>query len=173
MSKAFFATRAMERAAKIPNQKTFFFGIFLMPVAIALSPYVEVYWNAILLVIIVISFIAGFDTHKPITVDDKEYYSTTISKIDKLEVSLGEVCAFLEKERSRIKETQEIIQKLEEEKDTLNPIVETNRQTVDAILSYNSEKQRINIWKERFIGLGLGIVGSLIVMLIERIFKYE
>lgn len=53
----------------------------------------------------------------------------------------------------------------------LRPVVEADREVVDTILRLQADKASANVWQERFIGFGLGILSSLVASLIWVGFK--
>ena len=89
-------------------------------------------------------------------------YTAVINRISGIVTELANLNAFLEKERSRISETESTIKRLTEQKSKLEPIVLTQRETVEAILSAHADRTGKNIWKERFLGFLLGAIASLV-----------
>lgn len=102
---------------------------------------------------------------------DSDEYTAVISQIKGIEEQLSELSGFLDRERKRVTDTESTLSKLREEKTKLEPVVSTNRQTVDAILAAHSARQRSNAWKERFIGFGFGILASMLASIVYGYFK--
>ncbi|MEP7012903.1 MAG: hypothetical protein ABJC13_21485 [Acidobacteriota bacterium] len=98
-------------------------------------------------------------------------YSEVIDKISSLGKELGQLGRFLDRERSRVAATEDTIRKLGEERARLEPLVQTNRETVDAILGAHANRAARTAWKERLIGFALGVSASLIASFIYGYFK--
>jgi len=98
-------------------------------------------------------------------------YSRVINNIEAIEKQLSELNGFLQKERTRVADTEATIRKLNEEKSKLEPLVNTQRETVDAILATHSERTAKRAWKERMIGFSLGLAASLIASMIYEYLK--
>jgi hypothetical protein len=64
-----------------------------------------------------------------------EEYSKIISEITAIGSQLSNLSGFLERERARVADTEATVQKLNEERAQLEPVVLTQRQAVEAILS--------------------------------------
>jgi hypothetical protein len=88
-------------------------------------------------------------------------YSATIARIQAISEHVTALGTFLEKERLRVGETEALINSLKEEKSQLEPLVSTQRATVDAILSTHSRRTAKQAWKERLLGFTLGVFASL------------
>jgi hypothetical protein len=88
-------------------------------------------------------------------------YTTVIGTITGIVSELGKLNAFLERERSRVTDTEATLQRLHSEKAELEPVVLTHRETVDAILRAHSDRTAKNVWKERLLGFFFGVVSSL------------
>lgn len=93
-------------------------------------------------------------------------YSAVISQIKGIEEQLADLNAFLERERKRVADTEGTLVKLQQERASLEPIVLTQRETVEAILAAHSSKTASNAWKERIIGFVLGALASLMAAMI-------
>jgi len=93
-------------------------------------------------------------------------YSQTIKTISQISTQLSKLSTFLEKERTRVADTEATIKKLNEERSKLEPLVNTQRETVDAILAAHAERAANRAWRERFIGFSLGLGASLLASLI-------
>ena len=98
-------------------------------------------------------------------------YTAVISRIKGIEKELSKLSGFLNRERTRVADTESTLSKLKDERTKLEPIVSANRETVDAILAAHSARQRSNAWRERFIGFSFGILASLIASILYSYFK--
>ncbi|MEK6407056.1 MAG: hypothetical protein AABN34_08850 [Acidobacteriota bacterium] len=102
---------------------------------------------------------------------DSSEYSVVIAQIGGIEKQLSELSTFLERERKRVAETETTLSKLEEEKTKLEPIVLSQRETVEAILTAHSSRIARNAWKERLVGFILGTMASIAAAYIYGYFK--
>ena len=98
---------------------------------------------------------------RPESVEGREY-TEMLKHLDETRSMLHLLSEFLEKERSRVNESQRTLHRLKTEKSLLEPVVMTQRETVDAILSAYTTTNRAAIWKDRLLGFGLGVLSSVV-----------
>jgi hypothetical protein len=99
-------------------------------------------------------------------------YTKIISDIKEIGDRLSKLNKFLELEQKRVADTKIILNDLNDEKTELEPIVISQRQTVDAILAAHSKRTMSNIWKERIISFILGIITSYIATILYSLFNH-
>ncbi|MCJ7645342.1 hypothetical protein MUO65_00305 [bacterium] len=97
-------------------------------------------------------------------------YSRMIEGVSKMGTTLTELRTFLEREIERVSETQRILEQLNQEKQQLEPVVRTQRQVVEAILSAHSKKTRLSKWKDWVIAFCLGVLASLLATYLFNLF---
>jgi len=100
------------------------------------------------------------------TANSAAEYTTVISNITGIVTQLADLNAFLERERTRIKENEATVKRLSDEKAKLEPVVLTHRETIEAILSAHSQRTAKNVWKERALGFVFGVASSLAASLV-------
>src|SRR5204862_191060 len=98
-------------------------------------------------------------------------YSTIIESIEGIGKQLSQLSQFLEKERARVADTEATIRSLRDEQTKLEPLVRTQRETVEAILTAHSERRASHVWKERILGFTLGLIASLLASFVYGYFK--
>ena len=98
-------------------------------------------------------------------------YSEVIGKISGIGKQLSELNEFLEKERRRVADTEATVRSLNEEKTKLEPLVLTQRETVEAILAAHAARTARQAWKERMFGFVLGLAASLTASFVYEYFK--
>jgi hypothetical protein len=98
-------------------------------------------------------------------------YSRMIDQLSRMGSQLTELSAFLEREGERVTDTENTIKRLRDEKSQLEPIVTTERETVDAILAAYSVRIRSSVWKDRIFGFTLGVLASLIATTIFELIR--
>ena len=101
------------------------------------------------------------DPPEPTSTEGAEY-AQMVSQLDESRNILETLNAFLERQRRRVNQAQETVNQLREQKDALEPVVKTQRETVEAILTAHAVTMRTSIWKDRLVGFMLGILSSLI-----------
>lgn len=101
----------------------------------------------------------------------EDEYSVVISKITDIGKTLSGLSEFLERERKRVSDTEGVLKKLEEEKTKLEPIVASQRETVEAILSAHTRRTASYVWKERVVGFFLGTLASMLASVVYSYFK--
>lgn len=89
-----------------------------------------------------------------------------INEIKTIGNSLDQLKEFMGQQKQIIITQEETINKLKKQNIELEPIVNSNQKTVDAIMAESERKVQKSIWKERSIGIFLGIIASLISSLI-------
>jgi hypothetical protein len=103
--------------------------------------------------------------------NDANEYSAIIARIGNMGTQLAELNTFLSREKLRVAEAEATVKKLSDEKNKLEPVVLTQRQTVEAILSAHAQSVAKNVWKERSVGFLLGIGASLAASFVYEYLK--
>jgi len=93
-------------------------------------------------------------------------YAEMIDRLDSIGETLRNLSGFLERERLPADEGERTVRRLQLERAALEPVVQTQRETVQAIRSAHATTQRSYAWKERLVGIGLGIIASLVAGII-------
>ena len=89
-------------------------------------------------------------------------YAEMIGELDKTREVLETLTAFLERERVRVNQAEQTVNRLNAERAALEPVVTTDRETVNAILSAHTSMVRAHAWKDRLLGFGIGVMSSLV-----------
>lgn len=89
-------------------------------------------------------------------------YVEQVELLNGVQESLKNVSSFVELQLKKLQESEDVINGLRAEQEKLKPLVETDRKTIEAILDFQMEKARSDVWKERAIGFGSGILASII-----------
>ncbi|EQB9045484.1 HNH endonuclease [Vibrio cholerae] len=99
-------------------------------------------------------------------------FKSQLSQLDETEKSLRTLLEFVESQRLSVTQRETAIQKLESEKQKLEPLVNADKETVEALFKVQEERAQKNADKERWIGFGLGILASVIASFFMVLGKY-
>lgn len=93
-------------------------------------------------------------------------YQTQINQLNDTEKNIKNLLAFVNTQKVSLRETEEALLTLKSEREKLRPLVETDRATVEAVFKAQEERTSANVWRERWIGFGLGLFASVIASLL-------
>jgi hypothetical protein len=96
-------------------------------------------------------------------------YVQQIERLNETEKNVKQLLEFVELQKVTLRENQDVVTALKAEHEKLKPIVDADRNVVNAVLQAQEEKSRANIWTERWIGFGFGIVASILASVIVGI----
>lgn len=89
-------------------------------------------------------------------------YDSQINQLKETEKNIKHLLKFIDFQKTNLRETQDAIEGLKEERKKLKPLVESDKAVVEAVFKAQEERQRKNIWRERWIGFAFGLVASLL-----------
>ena len=84
-------------------------------------------------------------------------YAEALEMVESIRGQMSRLDKVLERQHGLAQEADRSLQQLEEQRRTLEPIVQTHRETVEAILSAHGRSVRRNSWKERIYGFLSGV----------------
>jgi len=93
------------------------------------------------------------------------------AKLQAMIDNLDELKSFVESQRKRIEEEEIIVNQLKNEKEQLKPIVQADKEVVNAIFSIQENRQRKSVWIDRAIGFFIGIFSSIAASYIFQYFQ--
>lgn len=93
-------------------------------------------------------------------------YNQQLEALNNVQGSLNNLIQFVELQKGKLKESEDLVNNLKTEQEKLKPVVEADRKTVDAILEFQAQKTQTNVSRERWIGFGLGVLSSILASLI-------
>jgi len=99
-------------------------------------------------------------------------YAKVIANIDSMGRQLTELAEFLKIEQRKVAESEATLKRLRDEKTELEPVVTTNREVVNAILTAHVKTTAKKAWKERVIGFMSGVLASFVVALLFEFFRH-
>ena len=93
-------------------------------------------------------------------------YEKQVEVLDQVQVSIDNLREFVNRQRDQLKNQQDVLESLKNEKEKLEPLVKADREVVESLFRIQAERNKSNIWVDRLFGFLLGIVGSLLASLI-------
>lgn len=93
-------------------------------------------------------------------------YERQLETLAGVQRSIDNLRDFVAAQRAQLQEQQAVLQGLKEEKEKLQPVVEANKEVVEALFRIQAERNSQGVWLERIIGFALGVVSSLVASLI-------
>ncbi len=79
---------------------------------------------------------------------------------------------FVKEQQTSLKLTQETVESLKAEKEKLQPLVESDKKIVEGLFLAQEERNRSKAKKERWIGIGLGVIASIVASTIIMVVRY-
>jgi len=98
-------------------------------------------------------------------------YSGILGEVANIAATLEGIRQFLDSERKRISEAELTIARLKADQQVLEPVVKTQRDTVNAILSAHARAQAQGLWKERALSFALGVLASMIAAVVHDLLR--
>lgn len=89
-------------------------------------------------------------------------YERQLEVLDQVQSSISNLKDFVNTQRKQLQDQQAVLEELKSEKQKLQPVVEANKQTVEAIFRIQAERNRAKVWIERLIAFVLGVASSLV-----------
>ena len=89
-----------------------------------------------------------------------------LKNLDSISESLNGLQKFIDTQKKHLIENEKTILELERRKEELKPLVETQQQTVEAILNAHAESQKKSKWFDHLMGFFIGVASSAIVTFI-------
>ena len=99
-------------------------------------------------------------------------FKSQIAQLDETEKSLKMLLGFVNKQKETTVLNEQKIKQLELEKLELEPLVNADKATVEALFQAQEQRASANIAKERWFGFGLGILASIIASIVMVVVKY-
>ena len=84
-------------------------------------------------------------------------YALMIDELSSIGVKLRDLKTFLEQEQTKVTETQEVIDRLNKEKQKLEPVVKASREQIKSILDAYEKNSTKNIWLNYILSFILGL----------------
>ncbi len=133
------------------------------------------WWHSMFLSIIglVISLLLGFSANlgfhwfqKP-----KPTIEQQIEELDSIQTSLIKLRKYVTSQQETLRELSDNLHKLKKEKSTIETILDTDREKVQALLNYAGKRNPIDRWIEWGIAFLIGVFSSLVATLLWHYFR--
>ena len=139
------------------------------------SPKVTLFISIVGLVVIALSIYQSEVSRKE-QIEQKllrnSEFKTQIQQLNDTERSLKTLLEFVDAQRNQVTQYEQNIQNLEKEKQKLEPLVNADKETVEALFLVQEARAKENADQERWIGFGLGILASIIASFLMVLGKY-
>lgn len=89
-------------------------------------------------------------------------YSQQLQRLDGVQQSLKDLSDFVSQQRVRLQESEQVVSKLQEEKQRIEPLVQADRKVVEAVFQLQEQRTAAAVARERWIGFGLGVGASFL-----------
>lgn len=93
-----------------------------------------------------------------------------LENLDDMEKSLSNLQNFIESQKTKLIESEEKLELLIKEQKKLKPLVETKKEVIEAIFSFQEERNNSKVWFNRFSGVIFGVLTSLLASFIYQLF---
>jgi hypothetical protein len=119
-------------------------------------------------------FVTDYKSNKELQKKREENLSYTqqLDALNNVQSSLNNLVQFVEMQKTKLKESEDLVNSLKSEQEKLKPVVEADRKTVDAILELQAQRTESGVWKERGIGFSLGVLSSIVASFIVAMISY-
>ena len=94
-------------------------------------------------------------------------YQNQIDQLNQIESNVMQLLTFVDLHKEKLRESEDAILELQLERKKLQPLIEADRATVEAIFRLQQERYAANTLRERLIGFTLGIIASLLASFIH------
>ena len=94
-----------------------------------------------------------------------------IEELDKIQVSLSDLQKYVSSQQQTLRDLSDSFQKLKEEKSTIETILDTDRDKVEALLTYSRKRNSLDQWIQWGIAFLIGVFSSLVATLLWNYFK--
>jgi hypothetical protein len=93
-------------------------------------------------------------------------YTQQLEQLDRVQRGLKDLSEFVLQQRAKLQESEELISKLQEEKQRIEPLVQADRKVVEAVFQLQKQRAAALTSRERWIGFGLGVAASLLASIL-------
>ena len=93
-------------------------------------------------------------------------YQQQIKQLEQTETGIKQLLSFVEIQKQNIREAEDTVASLKKEQEALKPLVESDKEVVEAIFRAQELRNQKNVWRERWIGFAFGIAASLVASFI-------
>jgi TolA-binding protein len=98
-------------------------------------------------------------------------FDEEMSQLTQTEGNLRSLIAFVERQKKQLRDSEQVLAELRSQQEQLKPVVEADKQIVDAIFSLQAQQQRATVWWDRGIGFVSGVASSIVAMLLAGAYQ--
>lgn len=93
-------------------------------------------------------------------------YSVQAQKLEETKSNLQALLQFVEEERISLAVSEQALRSLKQQQEQLRPLIESDRETIDALFAAQEARNQTAQSNERWIGFALGVISSLLASFI-------
>lgn len=152
----------------------FWLVIIFVPSAVVTGRWLtgHFYWtDAIITPVATIGCLAFMYLLRDQPKDEPADYTRVIANIEHIGGRLAELAVFLKQERQKVMESEAIVRRLQDEQTHLEPIVGSQRATVDALFAELAKRLASRSRNERLFGFISGVIASLVAAMLLEYFR--
>ena len=99
----------------------------------------------------------------------KSNYSEQIQSLDHAKSALESLAAYIDQQKKQLELSRSSLAALKDEENKIHPLVEADKKFIDAMFAVQEQRNQKAQATERWIGIALGVLASLIASLIYGI----
>lgn len=99
------------------------------------------------IIVFIVLLASHREQEKEILRRESQSYVAQTEALDNVKSSLKNLLDFVQSQKDKLQQSEDIVNSLQAEQEKLKPVVETNRQVIDAILDLQAQKARVTCGK--------------------------
>ena len=88
------------------------------------------------------------------------------SNLKQIETNLKDILSYVENQKAKLQESEDLVNKLNSEKQKLEVLVKADRNIINAIFDFQEKNKQKELWIGYIVSFILGVLSSLTAMLI-------
>ncbi|SDW28646.1 hypothetical protein [Nitrosomonas oligotropha] len=99
-------------------------------------------------------------------------YANQVRSLDETRKNLNALIEFVDSQKQQLETSHQALQAIKSEHERMKPLLESDREVIDAIFAAQETRNQSAQSTERWIGFGLGVVASLIASFLWAAITY-
>lgn len=101
----------------------------------------------------------------------QEQYDDNLRLLKDTQQNIKELLAYVESQSKLVRSTNQLLTEMQERRDTLKPILDTEVETVNALFQAQEERLRMQRWRDTALSFVLGVFASLAAAYLWETFR--